>query len=162
MKKNFFSARKVTCIDDVWRSLPDGWSARISGSTVPPYESQKQSTTVLNGQPCGLFFHPCMKHLRIRSVLMKSRHCLTSCINHAGIRFPVIMRSKQYGSSCQWQDPHYDDQLNYICSHNLSERKGSVNQLPEHRKQPPETGSRSWNVSAANGTAMTSSTSSME
>ena len=26
----------------------------------------------------------------------------------------------------------YDDQLNYICSHNLSERKGSVNQLPEH------------------------------
>ena len=29
----------------------------------------------------------------------------------------------------------YDDQLNYICSHNLSERKGSVNQLPEHRKQ---------------------------
>ena len=29
----------------------------------------------------------------------------------------------------------YDERLNYICSHNLSERKGSVNQLPEHRKQ---------------------------
>lgn len=29
----------------------------------------------------------------------------------------------------------YDEQLNYICAHNLSERKGSVNQLPEHRKQ---------------------------
>jgi hypothetical protein len=29
----------------------------------------------------------------------------------------------------------YDNQLNFICTHNLSERKGSTNQLPEHRKQ---------------------------
>ena len=28
----------------------------------------------------------------------------------------------------------YDENLNYICSHLLSERKGSYNQLPEHRK----------------------------
>ena len=28
----------------------------------------------------------------------------------------------------------YDDNLNYICSHSLSERKGSINRLPEHRK----------------------------
>ena len=34
VKKNFFSARKVTCIDDVWRSLPDGWNARTSD---PPF-----------------------------------------------------------------------------------------------------------------------------
>ena len=27
VKKNFFSARKITCIDDVWRSLP-GWLER--------------------------------------------------------------------------------------------------------------------------------------
>ena len=27
VKKNFFSARKITCIDDVWRSLP-GWLNR--------------------------------------------------------------------------------------------------------------------------------------
>ena len=57
----------------------------------------------------------------------------------------------------------HDDQLNYICSHNLSERKGSVNQLPEHRKQD----SGDWIEimerlrGAGNGTAMTSSTSSM-
>ena len=116
--------------------FPDGWNAKTSGSTVPPYGFQKQSTTALKSQPCSLFFHPCMKHLRIRSALMKSQHCLTSCINHAGIRFPVIMRSKQYGSKLSVAKIHiYDDQLNYICSHNLSERKGSVNQLPEHRKQ---------------------------
>ena len=29
----------------------------------------------------------------------------------------------------------YDEQLNHICSHNLSERKGRINLLPEHRKQ---------------------------
>ena len=28
----------------------------------------------------------------------------------------------------------YDSDLNFICSHLLSERKGSYNQLPEHRK----------------------------
>lgn len=37
VKKNFFSARKVTCIDDVWRSLP-GWlerkNQRIHRSTL--------------------------------------------------------------------------------------------------------------------------------
>ena len=77
---------------------PDGWNARTSGSTVLPYGSQKQSTTALKGQPCGLFFHPCMKHLRIHSALMKSRQYLTSCINHAGIRFHVIMLSKRYSS----------------------------------------------------------------
>ncbi len=37
VKKKLFSARKVTCIDDVWRSLPDGWNAKTSGSTVLPY-----------------------------------------------------------------------------------------------------------------------------
>ena len=59
-----------------------------------------------------------------------------SCINHAGIRFPVIMRSKTVRFKVVSGKIHiYDDQLNYICSHNLSERKGSVNQLPEHRKQ---------------------------
>ena len=37
VKKNFFSARKITCIDDVWRSLP-GWlerkNARIHRTTL--------------------------------------------------------------------------------------------------------------------------------
>ena len=28
----------------------------------------------------------------------------------------------------------YDEELNFICAHLLSERKGSYNQLPEHRK----------------------------
>ena len=46
------------------------------------------------------------------------------------------MLSKRYASKVVSGKIHiYDDQLNYICSHNLSERKGSVNQLPEHRKQ---------------------------
>lgn len=34
----------------------------------------------------------------------------------------------------------YDQNLNYICTHLLSERKGSYNQLPEHRKN----GSDDW------------------
>ena len=53
VKKNFFSARKVTCIDDVWRSLP-GWlerkNQRIHRSTlrVPKtvYDSVEKSRCV--------------------------------------------------------------------------------------------------------------------
>ena len=32
----------------------------------------------------------------------------------------------------------YDEKLNFICTHLLSERKGSFNQLPEHRKGESE------------------------
>lgn len=37
----------------------------------------------------------------------------------------------------------YDKQLNHISSHNLSERKGSINQFPEHRKLESGDGSSS-------------------
>ena len=137
VKKNFFSARKVTCIDDVWRSLP-GWLERktTSGSTVLPYGSQKQSTTALKSQPCGLFFHPVYETspntfrtyeiAALPYVLYKScRYSVPRDYAFKTVRFKVVSGKIHI----------YDDQLNYICSHNLSERKGSVNQLPEHRKQ---------------------------
>jgi hypothetical protein len=34
-----------------------------------------------------------------------------------------------------WKIHIYDNQLNFICTHHLSGRKGSTNQLTEHRKQ---------------------------
>ena len=76
-----------------------------------------------------------MNHPRIRSVLMKSRHCLMFCINHADIRPPWLCFKTVWFKVASGKIHIYDDQLNYICSHNLNERKGSINQLPEHRKQ---------------------------
>lgn len=136
VKKNFFSARNVTCIDDVWRSLP-GWlerkNARIHRTTlripdtvferiekealrpVPPSVYEKSSNTF---QPYDIAALPYVLH--------------KSCRYSVPHRFAFqTVQYKVVGGKIHI----YDKDLNYICSHNISERKGSVNQLPEHKKQ---------------------------
>lgn len=136
VKKNFFSARRITCIDDVWRSLP-GWlerkNGRIHRSTlrVPRdvfEETEKQSLRPL-----------------LPSVYERSPNTFRS---YEVAAMPYVLYR-----SCRYSVPReyayrtvlykvvngkihiYDTDLNLICSHNLSERKGSFNQLPGHRKQ---------------------------
>ena len=136
VKKNFFSARKVTCIDDVWRSLP-GWlerkNQRIHRSTlrVPKtvYDSVEKSAmqpllpSVYETSPNTFRTY---EIAALPYVLYKScRYSVPRDYAFKTVRFKVVSGKIHI----------YDDQLNYICSHNLSERKGSVNQLPEHRKQ---------------------------
>ena len=132
MKKNFFSARKVTCIDDVWRSLP-GWlerkNQRIHRSTlrVPKavYDSIERSAmrpllpSVYETSPNTFRTY---EIAAMPYVLYKScRYSVPRDYAFKTVRFKVVSGKIHI----------YDDQLNYICSHNLSERKGSVNQLPD-------------------------------
>ena len=93
VKKNFFSARTITCIDDVWRSLP-GWLER--------------------------------KNKRI---------------HRATLRIPIaVFVPREYAYSrlkykiTVGKIHIYDEDLKFICTHLLSERKNSYNLLPEHRK----------------------------
>jgi hypothetical protein len=135
VKKNFFSARNITCIDDVWRSLP-GWlerkNRRIHRATlcIPAvmfrdhekdslmpmlpsvYESSPNSFTAaeLKGMPY-LLYRSCRYSVPREYAFSRVRYKVTAGKIHI-----------------------YDDDLNYICTHLLSERKGSYNQLPEHRK----------------------------
>ena len=141
VKKNFFSARKITCIDDVWRSLP-GWLRR----------KNKRIHRATLHIPDAVF----------RDIEQKAlRPLLPSVYENSPSSFESTelkgMPYVQY-KSCRYSVPRefaykvvkykvttgkiniYDENLNYICSHLLSERKGSYNQLPEHRKA----GSGDW------------------
>ncbi len=138
VKKNFFSARKITCIDDVWRSLP-GWvdrkNKRIHRTTfrVPKAVFEKTEQRYL--QPL------------LPSVYETSPNSFKTC--EIGSMPYVLYKSCKYSvpSSYAYQTVQYkvvggkihiyDKDGSFICSHNLSERKGSTNQLPEHRKQDP-------------------------
>ena len=135
VKKNFFSARKITCIDDVWRSLP-GWLNR---------KNKRIHRTTLH-IPDAVFRDIEKKALRpmLPSVYETSPNSFTPYELHGT---PYVMYK-----SCRYSVPReyaystvkykvttgkihiYDENLTFICTHLLSERKGSFNQLDEHKK----------------------------
>jgi hypothetical protein len=135
VKKNFFSARKITCVDDVWRSLP-GWLHR---------KNKRIHRTTLH-IPSAVFRDIEKKSLRpmLPSVYDSSPNSFIS-FELKGMPY-VLYRSCRYSVPREFaysivkykittgKINIYDSDLNFICSHLLSERKGSYNQLPEHRK----------------------------
>jgi hypothetical protein len=135
VKKNFFSARNITCIDDVWRSLP-GWLGRKN--------KRIHRTTLMI--PAAVFRDYEQKALRpmLPSVYENSPNSFTET-ELSGTPY-VLYRSCRYSVPREFAYSKvrykvttgrihiYDNDLNFICTHLLSERKGSYNQLPEHRK----------------------------
>lgn len=141
VKKNFFSARTITCIDDVWRSLP-GWLDRknrrihraiyrvptdvfnhIEKFALEPilpsvYETSPNSfkTAELNGTPYVLY--------------KSSRYSVPWEYAYKTLRYKVVADKIHI----------YDENYTYICEHHLSECKGSYNKLPEHKRP----GSDDW------------------
>jgi len=138
VKKNFFSARKITSIDDVWRSLP-GWlerkNARIHRTTLHIPQAVFRDIEKETLRPM------------VPSVYEASPNSFTS---YGIAAIPYILYK-----SCRYSVPDkyafqmvnykivsgkihiYDENYNFICSHYLSERKGSINKLEEHKKQEP-------------------------
>lgn len=135
VKKNFFSARTITCVDDVWRSLP-GWldrkNKRIHRATYRVPETvfeviEKESLNPL-----------------LQSVYETSPNSFKS-YEVKGTTY-VLYKSCYYSvpQSCAYTTVKYkvvtgkifiyDDSMKFICVHNLSERKGSYNQLDAHRR----------------------------
>ena len=135
VKTNFFSARKITCVDDVWRSLP-GWLERKN-------KRIHQATYMI---PSEVFSGIEKEHLR---------PLLPSTYETSPNTFiPTELKGTPYVlyKSCRYSVPQnyaysllkykvvsgkiyiYDQKLNPICSHDISERKGSYNKLPEHQK----------------------------
>ncbi|MCD8053703.1 MAG: hypothetical protein LUF00_06610, partial [Lachnospiraceae bacterium] len=138
VKKNFFSARKVTCIDDVWRSLP-GWlerkNQRIHRATLRvPQDifSQVEKEALRPLLPSVYETSPnTFKKYEVAAlpyVLYKScRYSVPRNYAYQTVQYKVV------GGKIHI----YDENLHFICTHNLSERKGSTNQLTEHRRQEP-------------------------
>lgn len=135
VKKSFISARTITCIDDFWRSLP-GWLSR---------KNKRIHRTTLH-IPEAVFRDIEKKSLRpmLPSVYETSPNSFTDQELHGT---PYVLYK-----SCRYSVPReyaysvikykittgkihiYDEGFRLICVHLLSERKGSYNQLPEHRK----------------------------
>lgn len=139
VKKNFFSARNVTCIDDVWRSLP-GWLNR----------KNKRIHRATLHIPLSVFRDIEQKALKplLPSVYESSPNSFTT-VTLQGMPY-VLYKSCRYSvprdyaySTLKYKTTAgkihiYDESLNFICTHLLSERKGSYNQLPEHKKEESE------------------------
>ena len=135
VKKNFFSARDITCIDDVWRSLP-GWierkSKRIHKATyrVPEevfrdYEKDSLRPllqSVYETSPSSF------KSYDIKStpyVLYKScYYSVPQSCAYSTVKYKIVSGRINI----------YDENYKFICCHNLSERRGSYNQLDAHKK----------------------------
>ena len=136
VKKSFFSARKITCIDDVWRSLP-GWlerkNKRIHQATfcVPTvvFETVEKAAlspllpSVYDATGSNLIDYEIksMPYLTYKA----SKYSVPQNYAYRKVKYLVI------GSKLHI----FDTDKKLICTHNLSEVKGSFNQLPEHRKE---------------------------
>lgn len=135
VKKSFFSARNITCIDDVWRSLP-GWlqrkNKRIHQATysipVVVFETvEKQALapllpSVYDKTGCNLIDYEIksMPYLTYKA----SKYSVPQSCAYSTVKYMVTGNKLHI----------FDENRKHICSHNLSEIKGSYNQLEEHRK----------------------------
>ncbi len=135
VKKNFFSARTITCIDDVWRSLP-GWlerkNRRIHRATfripIKIFQDIEKAAlrpmlpSVYETSPNSFKDFDCKGS---PYVLYKScSYSVPREYAYRTVKYKVTVGKIHI----------YDENLKYICMHLLSERKGSFNRLPEHRK----------------------------
>jgi hypothetical protein len=133
VKKNFFSARAINCIDEVWRSLP-GWLER---------KNKRIHRTILQ-VPEALFAKVEKDALGtlLPSVYENSPN---SFITYGIASLPyVLYKANKYSVPRGYAFTDvlykvaagrihiYDTNRNHICSHDLSECKGSVNRLPDH------------------------------
>lgn len=135
VKKNFFSARNITCIDDVWRSIP-GWldrkNKRIHRTTLRmPSQVFKDIEQAALKPLLPSFYEMSPNSFRdfeckgMPYVVYKScRYSVPRDYAYSLVKYKVTAGKIHI----------YDENLKYICTHLLSERKGSFNQLPEHRK----------------------------
>ena len=136
VKKNFFSARDVSCIDDVWRSLP-GWVER----------KNKRIHQATYRVPIEVFQG--YEKAALRPLLPSAYDTAASSFIEANIEsLPYV----QYKSS-KYSVPRkfcfktvyykavgdklhiYGPDLAFVCTHDVSPCRGSKNRLPEHAKE---------------------------
>ena len=137
VKKNYFSARNITCIDDVLKSLP-GWVERknnrlhMATFRVPSeiFESIEQKTlrplipSLYENSPSS--FVP----VDINSI---------PYIQYKSSKYSVgadYCFSKIHYKAVGGKLHIYDADLKYLCTHNISECRGSIIRLEEHRRRP--------------------------
>jgi len=140
VKKNYFSARQnISCVEDVWKTLP-GWVER-KGRRI-----HKTTYCV----PIDVFER--IEQKALRPVIPSVYENLPSSYKRVTVGSQPYIQYK----SCKYSVPRdycfetvcykaagekihiYNEKRKYICTHILNDRKGSFNQLPEHKKEDSE------------------------
>jgi hypothetical protein len=136
VKKNFFSARKITCMEDVWRSLP-GWVER----------KNKRIHQATYRVPQAVFAE--VEKNALRSLLPSVYETLPASFVSVGIgSMPYILyRSSKYSVPRRFcfKTVHYKaigeklhvygPDMKFECTHDISPCRGSTQRLPEHAKE---------------------------
>jgi hypothetical protein len=136
VKKNFFSARKIESIDDVWRSLP-GWIER----------KNKRIHQATFRVPKEVFLAIEKDSLRpmLQSVYDTAISSFTKV--EVGSQQYIQYRSSKYSVPRKFcfktiyykvvnDKIHiYGPDLKYECTQDINSCKGSINKLPEHTKE---------------------------
>lgn len=136
VKKNFFSARNISGIDDVLKALP-GWVERknnrihkatfkipyevfhsIEREALRPLASSFYENSPSSFIPVEVNSNPYIQYKS--SKYSVPRECCFTTIHYKAIVNKLFI---------------YDADRRYICDHAMNECRGSVNQLDEHKKE---------------------------
>jgi hypothetical protein len=135
VKKNFFSARHITCIDDVWRSLP-GWverkNKRIHQATyhVPQEIFNEYEKSCLRGLIPSVYETAVSSYIAVD--VGDSPYILYKSSKYS---VPRKFCFKQAYYKVVGNKLHiYDTDLRHECTHDINPCKGGVSKLPEHAK----------------------------
>jgi hypothetical protein len=136
VKKNFFSARKITCVDDVWRSLP-GWverkNKRIHQSTfrVPAEVFDSVEREALRPPLNSVYDTSVSGYVKIDVgaytyiQYKSSKYSIPRKFCFKTVYYKVVGDKLHI----------YGPDLRHECTHNVSPCKGSAHKLPEHTKE---------------------------
>jgi len=136
VKKNFFSARKITSIDDVWRSLP-GWVER----------KNKRIHQATFRVPEKVFVE--VEKDTLRPLVPSVYDTVVSSFTKVGVgdKRYIQYKSSKYSvprSFCFKEIYYkavgdklhiYGPDMEFDCSHDINPCKGSYSKLPEHAKE---------------------------
>jgi len=136
VKKNFFSARTITCIDDVWRSLP-GWverkNKRIHQATFRvPLEvfTETESAALLPLMPS---VYETLPTSFIETYVGDKKY-----ITYKSSKYSVPLKfcfKTIYYKVVSGKLHIYGPDRKYECTHDICPCKGGTTKLPEHEKE---------------------------
>jgi hypothetical protein len=136
VKKNFFSARKILSIEDVWRSLP-GWverkNKRIHKTTfhVPEKVFAEIEKDALRPLLPSVYDATISSFIAINVGAMQY-------IQYRSSKYSVPRKfcfKTIYYKAIADKLHIYGPDRKYECTHNISRCKGSITKLPEHTKE---------------------------
>jgi len=137
VKKNFFSARNITCIEDVLRSLP-GWverkNKRIHQTTykIPEEVFSQIEKPALRSLLPSVYENAPLNLVRVKIGSMPY-------IQYKSSKYSTprdMCFSEAYIKAIGEKLHIYDKDRKHICTHVINPCKGSYNQLEEHQKEP--------------------------